>query len=62
MIGDGTTRTVKYMNQRDLAVHGAVFMPADADRRAVRPGVRVAVVAMKRRNGRGAKGRRKVDA
>jgi len=62
VIGDGTTRTVEYMNQRDLAVHGAVFMVATATRGAARPGVRAAIVALKRRNGRGAKGRRKVDA
>jgi hypothetical protein len=50
------------MNQRDLAEHGAVFMVALAALRADRPGVRAAIVAKKRSNVRGAKGRREVDA
>ena len=49
-----------YMNQGDLAGVWAVFTPLC--RRAGQPGVRAAIVAMKRGNVRGAKGRRKVDA
>ena len=53
---------VEHMNQGDLAGVWTVFTPDESGRRAGQPGVRAAIVAMKRGNARGAKGRRKVDA
>ncbi len=50
MVGDGMVRKAVYMNRGDL--------PGGESR----AGVRAPIVAVKRRNGRGAKGRRKVDA
>jgi hypothetical protein len=49
------------MNQGGLAGTGTVFMLARAEE-PYRPGVRAAIVAWKRGNARGAKGRRKVEA
>ena len=49
------------MNQGDLSGIRTVFIPPHGGRRADRAGVRAAVVARKRGNARGAKGRRKVD-
>jgi hypothetical protein len=49
VVGDGMVRKVEYVKQGDLY----------AGKR--RTGVRASIVAMKRRNGRGAKGGRKVD-
>lgn len=49
VFGDGMVWTVEYVKQGDLC----------AVKR--RTGVRASIVAMKRRNGRGAKGGRKVD-
>jgi len=52
-----------YVKQGDLSQERTVFMSKKKkDRRAARTGVRAIVVAGKRRNGRGAKGGRKVDA
>ena len=52
---------VGYMNQGDLPGVVTVFM-LETSRIAARAGVRAAIVARKRGNARGAKGRRKVDA
>jgi len=49
VVGDGMVWKVEYVKQGDLYA---------GKRRA---GVRASIVAMKRRNGRGAKGGRKVD-
>ena len=55
MVGDGTAQTAEHMKQRDL--HETVTA-----RKGRRAGVRASIVAMKRRNGRGAKGGREVEA
>ena len=60
VFGDGMVRTAARVNQGDLlaeknGVHG------QQSRRAERAGVRAPVVAMKLRNGSGAKERREVD-
>jgi hypothetical protein len=49
------------MNQRGLIGTGTVFKLARAEE-PYRSGVRAAIVAWKRGNARGAKGRRKVEA
>ncbi len=49
VVGDGMVRKVEYVKQGDLYVRERCI------------GVRASIVAMKRRNGRGAKGGRKVD-
>jgi hypothetical protein len=60
VVGDGMVRTAARVNQGGLladknGVHG------QRSRRAERAGVRALIVAMKTRNGVGAKERRKVD-
>jgi hypothetical protein len=60
VFGDGMVRKATRVNQGDLladqdGVHGR------KSRRAERAGVRAFIVAMKTRNGEGAKERRKVD-
>lgn len=60
MVGDGMVRKVVYVKQGDLSGERTVFMRNR--RRAARTEVRAFIVAMKRGNARGAKGRRKVDA
>ena len=50
VVGDGMVWKVEYVKQGDLCA---------GKRRAA--GVRASIVALKRRNGRGAKGGRKVD-
>ena len=62
VVGDGTVRKARRLNRGDLHGKGAEFMFARADRRAGHAGGRALVVARKRRNGRGAKGGREVDA
>jgi hypothetical protein len=52
---------VRYMNQRGLIGTGTAFILARAEE-PYRSGVRAAIVAEKRGNARGAKGRRKVEA
>jgi hypothetical protein len=50
VVGDGMVRTAMYVKRGDLVGTES------------RPGVRASIVVRKRRNGRGAKGGRKVDA
>lgn len=50
MIGDGMVRKVEYVKQGDLCAE------------ETHAEVRASIVALKRRNGRGAKGGREVDA
>ena len=60
MIGDGMIRKAVHVKQGDLSVSETPeFMLTEPKNRA-RTGVRAAIVARKRHNGRGAKGRRKV--
>jgi len=54
-------RKAEYMNQGELLVKEPEFMQKDAEE-LERAAVRAFVVARKRRNGRGAKGRREVEA
>ena len=54
-------RKVVCVKQGELMGVSTVFMYRKKDRRAAPSAVRAAIVAMKRRNGRGAKGGRKVD-
>jgi hypothetical protein len=52
-----------HVKQGDLSTHETpVFMLREPKSRAAWAGVRAAIGASKRRNGRGAKGRRKVKA
>jgi hypothetical protein len=60
VVGDGMVRKATRVNQGDLLVTKTVFMDR-VSRRAGRAGVRALIVAMKTRNGVGAKERRKVD-
>ena len=59
MVGDGMAAKDVCVKQGDLSGARTVFMQS---RRAARAGVRAFIVARKRGNARGAKGRRKVDA
>jgi hypothetical protein len=60
--GDGMVKKAVHVKQGDLSVSETpVFMLREPKNRA-RAGVRAAIVVRKRRNGRGAKGRRKVKA
>lgn len=62
MVGDGMVRKAVHLNRGDLHGNkGGVHVRKGADRRAGHAGVRALVVVGKRRNGRGAKGGRKVD-
>ena len=54
-------RKAARVNQGDLLV-GKSGVHANQCRRTEQAGVRASIVAMKRRNGRGAKGRRKAEA
>lgn len=61
MVGDGTGSTAVHVKQGELRGERAVFMLERAEE--LRPAaVRAAIVAQKRRNGRGAKGRRERTA
>ena len=63
MSGDGMVKKAVHVKQGDLpASETPVFMLREPKSRARRAGVRAAIVVRKRRNGRGAKGSRKVDA
>ena len=60
MGGDGMVKKAVHVKQGDLPENEMpVFMLTEPKSRA-RAGVRAAIVARRRRNGRGAKGRRKV--
>ena len=59
--GDGMVRTDVYVKQGGLSGRRTVFMRQEAPK-SRRTGVRAPIVVWKRRNGRGAKGGRKVDA
>ena len=62
MIGDGMIVMAVHVKQGDLSADETEeFMLTEPKNRA-RAGVRAAIVARKRRNGRGAKGCRKVKA
>jgi hypothetical protein len=61
VVGDGTGSTAVHVKQGDLGRERAVFMRSGAEEPHA-PGVRAVIVAGKRRNGRGAKGRREVTA
>ena len=60
MVDDGMVRKAVHLDRGGLPESLAVFMLNS--RRAARVGVRGSIVAVKRRNGRGVKGARKVDA
>ena len=60
MVGDGMVRKVECVKQGDLSGVRSEFKPEC--RRAARAGVRASIVAKKRGNARGAKGRREEDA
>ena len=63
MFGDGTERKAVHVKQGDLPwAVVSEFMLDRAEEPRLGAGVRAAIVVMKRRNGRGAKGRRKVTA
>jgi len=59
--GDGMVRKVVYVKRGDLSGRRTAFMNRKVPK-SRRAGVRALIVARKRRNGRGAKGGRKVDA
>jgi hypothetical protein len=61
VVGDGMVRKVEYVKQGDLSGRRTAFMDQKGPK-SRRAGVRALIVAWKRRNGRGAKGGRKVDA
>jgi hypothetical protein len=62
VVGDGMISKAVHVKQGDLSVNEIPeFMLAEPKSRG-RTGVRAAIVARKRRNGRGAKGRREVNA
>lgn len=61
MVGDGTVRKAWSVKRGDLPGTGAAFM-AGRPEEPRRAGVRASIVAEKRRNGRGAKGRREMDS
>lgn len=62
--GDGMVKTAVHVKQGDLLRRGVdgVHAQSEPKSRERRAGVRALIVARKRRNGRGAKGGRKVDA
>ena len=64
VIGDGMVVTAVHVKQGDLLRRGVdgVHAQSEPKSRERRAGVRALIVAEKRRNGRGAKGGRKVDA
>jgi hypothetical protein len=61
VVGDGMVRKVVCVKQGDLSGRRTVFMNWKVPK-SRRAGVRALIVAMRRRNGRGAKGGRKVEA
>ena len=61
VVGGGMVRKVVYVKQGDLSGRRTEFMSQKAPK-SRRAGVRALIVARKRRNGRGAKGGREVDA
>jgi len=61
--GDGMVEKAVHVKQGGLSANETpVFMLREPKSRAARAGVRAAIGAWKRRNGRGAKGRREVKA
>jgi hypothetical protein len=54
-------RKVRYMNQGDLPAKATAFIVPPRGTKNRRAGVRASVVALKARNGAGAKGRREMD-
>ena len=62
MVGGGMVWKAMHVKQGDLHGVMTVFIAGEAARRAGRGEVRASIVALKRGNARGAKGRRKVDA
>jgi hypothetical protein len=60
VVGDGTVRKVVCVKRGDLSGRRTEFMNRKVPK-SRRAGVRAPIVVWKRRNGRGAKGGRKVD-